>query len=317
MKSKRESKTRSETRTTLKHTNPQSLATLLVCVLLICAFSLACQLIAVSASAPQTENAQSLAGALVADSRVAIGSQFYTQADVYFHRGVPHSKSHAFDDDIFQRVRNAVSPQQHVHLSGPSDITEIMPWLDLATRINPQDEESYLVAAFWLAGQAQRPDLALHILNNAQCNIPYSYTIQCEKGRILLHEGEHDLALQAFNAAIAFWDVKADANHPDDILDKGEFLLYRALLLEAEGRQQAAIEDLKALLCIPPDRPAMQVRLQQLSNGKPTQPSARDVLQTLLRKHAKPKCTRDHEGHTTGRGTRTTTNMTVNNHDVS
>jgi len=302
VKLKCESKTRSETCTALRHTNPQSLATLLVCVLLICAFSLACQLIAVSASAPQTENSQSLAGALVADSRVAIGSQFYTQADVYFHRGVPHSKAHAFDDDIFQRVRNAVTPQQPMHLSGASDITEIMPWLDLATRINPQNEESYLVAAFWLAGQAKRPDLALHVLNNAQCNISYSYTIQCEKGRILLHEGKHDLALQAFNAANAFWNVKADASNSDDLLDKGKFLLYRALLLEVAGKQQAAIEDLKALLSIPPDRPAMQIRLQQLSNGEPTQPSARDVLQTLLRKHAKPKCTRDHEGHTTRTG---------------
>jgi tetratricopeptide (TPR) repeat protein len=158
-----------------------------------------------------------------------------------------------------------------------------MPWLDLATRVNPQNQEGYLVAAFWLAGEAQRPELALGILDNAQCNIPYAYEVQLEKGRILLHTGEHRVALQAFSAAIAFWEKTADPTDPDQLLDKAEALLYRALLREAEGMPSEAIADLKAMLSISPDRPAMQARLRDLESGTTTHPPAHALLRSMLR----------------------------------
>lgn len=264
---------------------PQLTALLLVCGLSAGAFALACQLIAAGEAAPATMGQPSLAQALVGDARFALGTQFYEQADVYFHQGVPHSKAVAFQSDIFQRIRNEVCPHQHRHLAGASNIVEIMPWLSFATRVNPQNLDGYLVAAFWLANEAKRPDLAINILEDAQCNIPYSYEVQLDKGRILLHAGNRIPAKQAFTAAIAFWEKTADTGNSDDLLDKAEALLYRALLREAEGSTQGAIEDLRNMLAISPNRPAMRERLSQLESGQPTHPAADDLLRAMLRTH--------------------------------
>ena len=276
---------------------PQTSALTVLCALFLIAFSLACQLIAAGNATPLTAAPESLAQALVSDTRVVLGSRLYTQADVYFHRGVPHGASPPAQPDIFQRFSQQVTPQKPLHLAGATDIAEMMPWLDFSTRLNPQNLEGYLVSTFWLAGEARRPDLALNILANAQRNIPYSYAVQLEKGRILLHMGNHALAREAFHAALAFWDATAVPANADHVLDKGEALLYGALLLEAAGATPDAIADLEALSELPPERPAMQIRLQQLKDGKPTHPSARDLLDTMLRQHRTLKCTCEHEVH--------------------
>jgi len=281
------------------HSKPQHYVMILVCALSLTAFSLACQLTIVRASGA-AQGARSLAQTLVGDTRLGIGAQFYTQADVYFHRGVAHTQARAFQADLFQRIRAEVCPRQHTHLSGSSDIREIMPWLDLATRADPQNLDSYLVAAFWLASEAKRPELALEILNRAQCNIPYAYEVQLAKGRLLLHTGDYGLAQQAFDAALAFWEATADATKHDHLLDKAEALLYRALLREAAGITAGAMADLRTMLTIAPNRPAMRARLEQLEMGTPTQPPARDLLATLLQQSDERHRACDHEEHSHG-----------------
>ena len=278
------------------HRRPQHLVIVLVGALCVLAFSLACHLTTIHAQA-MPGGQRSLAQTLLGDTRIAIGSQFYTQADVYFHRGVPHEHESAFREDPFQRIHAQVSPRQHTHLSGESDIREIMPWLDLATRADPQNLDGYLVAAFWLASEAKRPGLALEILNRAQRNIPYAYEVQLAKGRLHLHTGDHGLAQQAFDATLAFWEATADATKHDHLLDKAEALLYRALLREAAGITAGAIADLRTMLTITPHRPAMRTRLEQLEMGTPTQPPARDLLATLLRQYDARHRACEHEDH--------------------
>ncbi len=277
--------------------NPsQRITLLLICALWIAAFSLACRLAPEHASALE-HGSHSLAQTLFGDTRIVIGSHLYTQADVYFHRGVPRQVDLAFRNDPFQRACDAVSPSGHDHLAGGSDIREIMPWLDLATRANPESPEGYLVAAFWLAGEARRPDLALTVLDRAQRNIPYSYVVQLAKGRLFLHTGDYTHAHQAFDAALAYWEATADPANDDHLLDKAEALLYRALLEEIDGQADAAIADLRSMLSIAPDRPALRTRLKQLESGRPGQPSAHDLLQTMLRRNNTQRHKCEHEEH--------------------
>jgi tetratricopeptide (TPR) repeat protein len=273
---------------------PQRIAILLIAALWLMAFSLACRLAPAHISSTG-QVAPSLAQTLFGDTRMAIGSRLYTQADVYFHRGVPHEQERAFGNDIFQRLREQVSPTEHDHLEGANDIREIMPWLDLATRANPEDSASYLVAAFWLSSAAGRHDLALTVLDRAQCNIPYAYDIQLAKGRLFLHTGRYTPAHQAFDAALAYWEKSADPTRDDHLLDKAEALLYRALLQEIDGEIDAAISDLREMLRISPDRPALQARLQQLESGTPGQPSAQDLLRTMMRQADERRHSCEHE----------------------
>lgn len=277
--------------------SPVPHVTAVICVLLLVAFTLTCRLVIANTSYKNHD--LSLAETMLGDTRDVISSQLYTQADVYFHKGVPHIRKRAFKSDPFQIIHDKVSPSKHAHLSGAGDIKEIMPWLDLSIRANPKNMESYLVAAFWLSSEAGLYDSALQILTRAQAHIPYSYQIQLEKGRILLQMGELEPAKKAFSAAIAFWDKKADPNNKGDLLDKSQALLYRALLNENSGNNNAAIADLKAMLEIGPKSIEMQKRLTMLQNGKTPSTSANDLLASSLHKYDKQrrKCKHEHHNH--------------------
>jgi len=128
----------------------------------------------------------------------------------------------------------------------------------------------------------------------------YSYAVQMEKGRLLMHTGDHDLARQAFSAALAFWEATADTDAHDDLLDKAKALLYRALLREAKGQTREAAADLRDMLTIFPDRPAMRDRLAQLEAGQPTQPSVPELLAAMRRQYDGRRRTCEHETRAAG-----------------
>lgn len=264
-------------------------------VLMLLAFILASHL--AIASIDYTSSETSLAEAVLGNARTALSAKLYTEADVYFHRGVPHIHEKAFDSDIFQQIRQKVSPSRHVHVHGAAGIKEIMPWLELSIKADPQHLESYLVAAFWLAGKARRPDLALKLLAQAQRNIPYSYQTQMEKGRILLHTGDHSGALQAFTAALAFWQKSANKNSKESLFDKARILLYHGLLEEEAGNRTAALNDLRQMAGIHPPAPSMLKRINNLAAGKKTSPNAHDLLASVLQKEDKQRHKCNHHHH--------------------
>lgn len=278
--------------------SPIAYAVYLVITLMFLAFILASQLAVANIS--YDDQKKSLAEALFGDARMALSAKLYTEADVYFHRGVPHLKERAFDSDIFQNLHEKVSPSKHVHVSGASGIKEIMPWLELSIRANPRNLDSYLVAAFWLSSEAGRADLALKILEKAQRNIPYSYQVQLEKGRILLHSGQYNAALQAFTAALAFWNKTANRDDRGAQLDRSRALLYHGLLMEAAGKNTNAIADFRAALQITPESPAIRDRLTALQDGSTPDPPANDLLASMLKKEDKHRreCKHHHKhGH--------------------
>jgi len=279
---------------TIRH-NPVYTVIVAVVILALIAFILPCRMY-IANVLTQDENT-SLAQTLFGDTRKAVSSKLYMQADIYFHRGVPHSGKKAFKSDPFQIALEKVSPSKHTHLSGSNNIKEIMPWLDLAIRADPQNLDSYIDAAYWISREGKRYDLALNILNRAQQNIDFSFQVEFEKGRLLVHMGKLTAAMHAFSAAILFWDKTADPDDKEDILYKRRALQYRALLYENAGLTDAAITDLRNLLKLGYKSPKMEERLALLQQGKQTNPPARDLLAYMLHKEDKQSHKCAHEGH--------------------
>ncbi len=272
--------------------------TAIICLSII-AFSLTCHLCIAKTDLYSVDSSQSLADAIFGSMRSAMAAEFYTKADVYFHRGVPHLSNKAFKSDVFQKLHSEVAPDRHAHASGESGIKEIMPWLDLTIRTDPSNVEAYLVAAFWLRKEAKRTDLALSILNRAQQAIPYDYEVQLAKARLFLHEGAYVEALAALNAALAFWDHSVDTPDHDHLLDKAEALLYRSLLHEQSGMIEKATADIRDMLKIFPDREVFRSRLMKLERGEATEPPAQECLSQLLSVHedAHGKCSHEDDEH--------------------
>jgi len=225
----------------------------------------------------------SVASALLGESRLALSGHFYEMADMYFHKGVEHVHTRAFESGIFQKLLKDISPERHVHLGG-QEVKEIMPWLWLAIHTDPHNIDIYLVAAFWLARECGRPDLAIEVLREAQCNNPFNYQIQLDKGCIYLKEKKLEEARQAFDAALAFWSHNENPHSRDAQEGKATILLYRALLHEANREKEQAIKRLSEILEMFPGRTHLKQRIEMLEKGDQPSLLASQYLDVIMKK---------------------------------
>ncbi|MBM4143146.1 MAG: hypothetical protein FJ225_06105 [Lentisphaerae bacterium] len=232
----------------------------------IAAFSLSCRIGGPPRAGVAPDVSPSVMGVLLAGSRLTLGDHFYEVADQYFHRGVPHKSEKFFGGNWFQRMAAEAAPSAHLHLQGV-DVREMMPWLLLSMRANPGRAESYLVTAFWLDHGAGRPDAALEVLRQGQCEVPFNYEIQLERGRLLLRLGRRGPAAAAFDAGLAFWPGAGDPGGIGARHDKAALLLYRALLHEGAGEREEAIAALERILALFPEREHLRERIALLRSG--------------------------------------------------
>ena len=238
----------------------------------------------------------SAADQMAGDCRIALGSRFFDRADLYFHRGVPHATKQALRASVFQRLAESVCPREHVHAEG-DQVSEVMPWLRLATRCNPRDIETYLVAAFWLTSAANRTDLALDVLREAQQNNPKNHRVYLERGRILLSENQLAESKHEFDVGLAFWPGPEDPESEEAKYDLRNLLLHRAMLLEVDGKAAAAVADLRRIERLYPGSQGIAERAHVLESGEAPTTSARDVLDSLLSENARERsaCHREDE----------------------
>jgi len=260
------------------------------------AFWVSCCLAIVTADAQKDDPSGSVIGILLGGSRLALNGYFYELADTYFHGGWERTQKQAFSGGFVQKLRDIISPKFHMHIGG-TDIREIMPWFRLATLMNPADVRTYLDTAFWLAHDANRPDLAEQVLNEAQANNPFNYAIQLEKGRILLKEKKIDDGRMALDAGLAFWPGKDDPQSFETLDGKARLLLYRALLYEADGQKEKAVACLKEIVSMFPERKALLDRIKDLEEGKEPSLLASKMWSDMLNKDADKRTLEHQEKH--------------------
>jgi len=269
---------------------------LVLAVLWGAAFALACRLTSMPlmpgdetdspaiAGSPATADPPAMAGSVaikaLGASRVAMGDQLYEAADRTFHMGVGVYRRPAFAN-WFTRLGQAVAPEGHVHLHAQG-VNELVPWLYLATRADPHNVEAYVVAAFWLAGEGGRPDLAERVLNEARANNPKDYRVYLEKGRLALKKGALVEAARAFDAAGALW---ARDPGPDEIqaqLDRAEMLTYRGLLYEEGGDVPRALICYRDMLALFPGRVGIRERVAELTEAGHARVAPAAMRQTIM-----------------------------------
>jgi len=158
-----------------------------------------------------------------------------------------------------------------------------MPWLRLATIMNPHDVRIYLDAAFWLAHEAARPDIAEKVLLEAQVNNPFNYQIQTDRGRIFLMQHNMENAKTAFDAGLAFWPGREDKDTFECRNNKARLLLYRAMLHEADGNLAEAVSCLREILKLFPERKELLDRIKDLKEGKEPSLLASKVWSDMLK----------------------------------
>jgi tetratricopeptide (TPR) repeat protein len=165
---------------------------------------------------------------LLGDSSRMFANSFFVKADEYYHSGyyptifdnnaafqTPHmaedtgavnSKNHGEETGFMGPPRDWLDafgrhfiPNRHTHLDegGPTgdlstsdNIREILPWLELSAKLDPDNVQTYTVTAYWLRRMNKTKE-AEKVLREGLRNNPRSSEILFELGR-LYDESYHD-----------------------------------------------------------------------------------------------------------------------------
>src|SRR5437588_6094472 len=162
---------------------------------------------------------------VLGEGRRLFANHFFTKADIYFHSGYyptifdraaappdthemsgqssheeeEHEKEEDFlgrPKDWVERIGRHFIVSKHTHLEGGNQ-REILPWLKLSAELDPEQVDTYTVAAFWLRSHLGKPKEAEEFLREGLRANPNSYEILFALGR-LYHENYHD-AVRASN----------------------------------------------------------------------------------------------------------------------
>ncbi|MGD9874895.1 MAG: tetratricopeptide repeat protein [Kiritimatiellia bacterium] len=236
-----------------------------------------------------------VADRLLGSTRVLLADKLYERGDDYFHRGVPHQKAKAFTD-FFQTWTEQIHPVGHVHATGKS-VHEVMPWLDFTIRMNPHHIEAYLVASFWLAGDGERPDLAMEVLAGGLRSNPRDYQLYGERGRLYLLQGNDDLAEKSLRASIRLWPSGRNPNDEEVRYDLARNFSYLSVLRQAKGGLEEALDCARIAAQLMPENASLLKRLKALENGSASAEEAREIMNSIfpLRGSNEHVCSRTEE----------------------
>ncbi len=231
--------------------------------------------------------------AVFGSTRTALSSYFYDKADLYFHRGISegvaahkheekaiamHEDHEDNDHDVelqktvfepqnpianfYTTMDVATVPSGHFHRTG-EESKEILPWIYLAIKIDPTNDELYRTIAYWLDQGLGREDLSVQMLDLAQQNLPYNPSIKLEQGMIFLKNKDDVAALQKFEAALKFINLQ-----PEDQQDpylKANILLEIAGIYEKQGRTAEALESYQQIHQLFPERQSTINKIKALT----------------------------------------------------
>ncbi|MGI6086698.1 MAG: hypothetical protein ACOYCD_01945 [Kiritimatiellia bacterium] len=229
---------------------------------------------------------------LLGGSRAALGERLFLKADNVFHRGVSPPPERAFSGRICA-LHDAIAPRIQEHLQ-PGELQEVLPWLFLSVRMDPDNVMAYVVSAFWLSEQIGRPDLALELMREAHQHHPRDYRIFLEQGRLRLRLGHLRAAAAALDAGLRLWPHPHTADDDDALLDAAQMKMYRALLAEIQGETAVAMELYSDILAVFPGRIGARARLEALRHGESPQPPAERLMDNMLA-HNRYICQHHHE----------------------
>ena len=263
---------------------------LLAVALAAAAFTMACRLATPEAGGEGPEG--SVAGRFLVGSQSAISDSLYEEADVYFHRGIEHVHHKAAITDACQSLLVQISPALHVHAVG-TDAREIIPWLRFATEVNPHNVIAYRLAAYTVASDLNRFDLAQSILIEAQRNNPRDYRIPLEWGHLYLREGDVPSATRALDLALRLWPSGLDAEDKEVMLDRAQALLYRAVVYLASTNKAAAIAAYAETVKFDPSQTDVEQRIREIETDPDPAGRGRAMLAVLRsgqgREHVRPE----------------------------
>jgi tetratricopeptide (TPR) repeat protein len=281
-------------------------AWLVLLLLLGACFSLATLLQSRASGWSRRGRADSVLKVLLGDGRRLFANHFFVQADVSFHSGYypsifdqagapkdtrhltakegepaaeEHEKQMNFlgpPRDWIERFGRHFRITEHTHLQGHHE-SEMLPWLKLASDLDPEKIETYTVAAYWLRDLGKIKE-AESFLRTGLLHNPDSYEILFELGR-LYYQNRHDpaRARNVWELGLRKWSQQEAAGKKPDLFCLEEIAVNLSRLEEKEGNLARAVGLLELSKKASPNPQALQRQIDELKhklNPPPSSPSA-------------------------------------------
>ena len=154
---------------------------------------------------------------------------------------------------------------RHTELQGTA-VHEILPWLRLSAELDPQQVDTYTVAAYWLRNHLGRVKEAEAFLRDGLHANPDSFEILFELGR-LFYENQRDTtrARNVLESALRKWRKQEESKPAPDWLLYREITAYLARLEEKAGNLEESVRYLEMLKKASPVPESIQRQIEELN----------------------------------------------------
>jgi hypothetical protein len=165
-------------------------------------------------------------------------------------------------------------PNRHTHLdeggaaddlSTSDNVREILPWLKLSARLDPDNVQTYTVTAYWLRIRMHKDKEAEQVLREGLRNNPQSCDILFELGR-LFNESYHDTdrARNVWELAVRYWRQLPIEEQNDNKLIFEQITTNLGQLEERTGNLPQSVSWLQAAQTVSPMPGGLQKRIDEI-----------------------------------------------------
>jgi tetratricopeptide (TPR) repeat protein len=180
---------------------------------------------------------------LLGSLRGQLSMEMISQADRYFHRGAgaEMSERRRF---LLGRWADALQPSGHLHTEEGS-LSQMMPWLRVATELQPEDVEGYLLAAYWMERVAPGIEGAGRVLSEALRRHPSDYRVAMAFSKLHFRYRRMTAGRSWLNTAIRRWPVPLGGADEGARKDAVYLWQLRGVLEAYDGRTAEAIASIE------------------------------------------------------------------------
>jgi tetratricopeptide (TPR) repeat protein len=173
--------------------------------------------------------------------------------------------------DFMDGFRRKFIVTQHTHLTekGTNGAREILPWLKLATQLDPNKVESYTVGAFWLRELGKHQEAEAFLREGLRQN-PRSYELLFELGRSAFDRKDMTQARNLWELAFQRWrdQENTKASEQQDRFMAAQILHQLARLEARAGNRDKAISWLTIVKKVSPAPDEIEKRIAEVREGK-------------------------------------------------
>lgn len=170
----------------------------------------------------------------------------HNEGDEHDFMGQPRDWIERFGRNFFPSTHTHLDQsragEQEVELGGSSDVREILPWLQLSAKLDPNDVRSFTVTAYWLRDRLGKVDEAERFLREGLRANPGSSEILFELGRVFVeNRGDPDRARNLWEAGLRNWREQESAGTEPDPFLFLQLTSRLALLAQKQGHAERAL----------------------------------------------------------------------------